>query len=528
MRRNLYFTALTVLASVAPGTAAISDPVRLDSGPIAGTAGKDPAVRVYKGIPFAAPPVGNLRWSPPMPVKPWTEVRNADQFGNMCMQAAGGGRGGQDKGKGKGKNAETKAPDAGPRISEDCLYLNVWTAAQSAGERRPVMVWIHPGGYTSGSGSSPGYDGEALAKKGVVLVTINYRLGIFGFFSHPELTQLSDRRGAGNFAFMDQTAALKWVQNNIIQFGGDPRRVTVFGNSAGSASISNLVASPQTKGLFARAAAQSGAWMGLSAAPMRTLSDAEQAGVKTAESMGAHSLAELRAKPAEEVLKAGRGGGPVIDGWFLPQDPATIFAQNKQNDVPTLLGSNKDEGTFFLQDTTAAAYVERIQKRFGDSAKAFLQLYPAGSDAEASASQLAAFRDELGFVMRNWANVQTKTGKSKVFLYYFTHEPPSAGAGARGSGATHGSEAQFVFGNLLGNRAWTDVDREVSATLSDYWINFATTGDPNGKDLPKWAAFDAKKNDRPMALGDKAEPGPPPNAAQIAFFQAWYDKQHAK
>ncbi len=463
-----------------------------------------------------------------MPVKPWTEVRSADQFGNMCMQAAGGGRGGQDKGKSKAKNAETKAPDAGPRMSEDCLYLNVWTAAQSAGERRPVMVWIHPGGYNSGSGSSPGYDGEALAKKGVVLVTLNYRLGIFGFFSHPELTQLSDRRGAGNFAFMDQTAALKWVQNNIIQFGGDPRRVTVFGNSAGSASISNLVASPQTKGLFQRAAAQSGAWMGLSVAPMRTLSEAEQAGVKTAESMGAHSLAELRAKPADEVLKAGRGAGPVIDGWFLPQDPATIFAQNKQNDVPTLLGSNKDEGTFFLQDTTAAAYVERIQKRFGDSAKAFLQLYPAGSDAEASASQLAAFRDELGFVMRNWANAQTQSGKSKVYLYYFTHEPPSAGAGARGSGATHGSEAQFVFGNLLGNRAWTDVDREVSATLSEYWVNFATSGDPNSKDLPKWAAYDAKKNDHPMVLGDKAEPGPAPNAAQVAFFQAWYNKQHAK
>jgi para-nitrobenzyl esterase len=446
------------------------------------------------------------------------------------MQA---GRGdGQAKGKGKAgaPKAGDTAPSAesNPGMSEDCLFLNVWTAAPSAGERRPVMVWIHPGGYTSGSGSSPGYDGEALAKKGVVLVTINYRLGIFGFFSHPELTQLSDRRGAGNFAFMDQTAALQWVQKNIIQFGGDPRRVTVFGNSAGSSSISNLVASPQTKGLFQRAAAQSGAWLGLSVSPMRTLSEAEQAGVKTAESVGAHSIADLRAKPAGEVLKAGRGGGPVIDGWFLPQDPATIFAQGKQNDVPMLLGSNKDEGTFFLQDTTAAAYTERIQKRFGESAPAFLKLYAAGSDAEASASQLAAFRDELGWVMRNWANAQTKTGKSKVYLYYFTHEPPDPGPGARGSGATHGSEAQFVFGNLLGSRAWTDTDREVSGTLSQYWVNFAFNGDPNGKDLPNWPAYDVKKSDHAMTLGDKAQVGPPPDAAQGVFYQSWYEKQHAK
>jgi para-nitrobenzyl esterase len=516
MRKTLSLLALASLAAFG----AINDPVRLDSGPVSGAAGKDPAVRVYKGIPFAAPPVGNLRWSPPRPVAHWDGVRSATEFGNMCMQAAGGGRG-----KGKAENA-------GPRVSEDCLYLNVWTAAASPSERRPVMVWIHPGGYNSGSGSGPGYDGEALAKKGVVLVTINYRLGIFGFFSHPELTQESDRRGAGNFAFMDQTAALEWVQRNIAQFGGDPKRVTVFGNSAGASSISNLVASPRTKGLFQRAASQSGAWLGLSVGPMRTLAQAEEAGVKTAESIlgkeGAHSIAELRAKPADEVLRAGRGGGPVIDGWFLPQDPATIFAQGKQNDVPMLLGSNKDEGTFFLQTTTAAAFTERERKRFGDSADGFFKVYPNGTDAEADSSQFAAFRDELGFVMRNWANAQTKTGKSRVYLYYFTHEPPSAGAGARGSGATHGSEAQYVFGNLLGNRPWTDVDREVSATMSSYWVNFATTGDPNGKGLPKWPSYDAKKSDRPMVLGDKAEVGPEPNAGQIAFFQAWYEKLHTR
>lgn len=516
--RETLFPAFLLVAAPVFLLGAISDPVRLDTGQISGGTGKDPVVRVYKGIPFAAPPAGDLRWRPPQPVAHWDGVRSATEFGNICMQAAGGGRG-----NGKGKAGETA-----PRMSEDCLYLNVWTAAASPSERRPVMVWIHPGGYTSGSGSGPSYDGEALAKRGVVLVTINYRLGIFGFFSHPELTQESDRRGAGNFAFMDQTAALQWVQRNIARFGGDPKRVTVFGNSAGSSSISNLVASPQAKGLFQRAAAQSGAWLGLSVNPMRTLARAEAAGVKTAESVGAHSIAELRAKPADAMLRAGRGGGPVIDGWFLPQDPATIFAQGKQNDVPMLLGSNKDEGTFFLQATTAPAFRERERKRFGNFADAFFKVYPDGTDAEADASQLAAFRDELGWVMRNWANAQTKTGKSKVYLYYFTHEPPSAGPGARGSGATHGSEAQYVFGNLLGQRAWTDVDRAVSATLSSYWVNFATTGDPNGKGLPKWPNYDAKKNDRQFVLGDKAEIGPEPNPAMVAFFQSWYDNLPAR
>jgi para-nitrobenzyl esterase len=417
-------------------------------------------------------------------------------------------------------------------MSEDCLYLNVWTAAASANDKRPVMVWLHPGGYTSGSGAAPGTDGEALAKKGVVLVTINYRLGIFGFFSHPDLTRESDRRGAANQAFLDQTAALQWVQRNIAAFGGDPKRVTVFGDSAGASSIGNLVASPLTKGTYQRAIAESGAWSGLSIGPARKLADAEQAGVRTAESMGAKSLAELRAKPAAEVLAGGRGGGPVADGWFLPDDPANIFAQGRQNDVPILVGSNKDEGTFFSQPTTAAAWIQRARQRYGDMADPFLKLYPAGSDAEANASELAAFRDELGWVQRNWARLQSKTGKSKAYLYYFTHEPPPApgaapgpgGFPARGAGATHGAEAAYVFENLLGNRPWADLDRKLSDAVSSYWVNFAANGDPNGKNLPKWSPFDDKKNTR-MVLGDVAETGPGLTPAQVEFYQAWYDKQ---
>lgn len=512
MRSALLLAAMFAAAHILP--AAIDAPVRLDSGLVSGVAGTDSAVRVFRGIPYAAPPVGNLRWREPQPAPDWDGVRKADQFSAICEQPAF---------RGAGPSAKP------PNMSEDCLFLNVWTAAVSAGDRRPVMVWIHPGGYQTGSGSTPGYDGEGLAKKGVVLVTINYRLGVFGFFSHPALSKESEHHASGNYALMDQVAALRWVRKNIAGFGGDPQRVTVFGDSAGSSSIANLMGSPRAKGLFQRAVGESGAWMGLSLTPTRTLAEAEQAGVKIAESLHAETLEELRAKPAEDLLKAGRAGGPVIDGWFLPEDVATIFSEHKQNDVPLLVGSNKDEGTFFLRPTTAEKFIERTRARYGDQADAFLKLYPGGSDEEANASQLAAFRDELGFVMRVWARAQTKTGRSKAFLFYFAHDPPPpAGATSRGgfgSGATHGSEAQYIFQNLLPPRAWTDLDHQVSDMLSSYWVNFATNGDPNGKGLAKWPAFDDRKSDRPMVLGDQAEVGPAPNRAQLAFYESVYEKE---
>lgn len=510
MRAVWVLASMFAMVQILP--APIWVPVQLDAGMISGVAGSSPGMRVYRGIPYAAPPTGKLRWRAPQPVAHWDGVRAADQFGAMCMQPA-------FRGAPAGANP--------PNIGEDCLFLNVWTAAKGS-DKRPVMVWIHPGGYTTGSGSTPGFDGEALAKKGVVLVTINYRLGAFGFFSHPELTKESDRRGSGNYALMDQAAALQWVQANIAGFGGDPHRVTVFGDSAGSSSIANLMGSPQAKGLFQRAIGESGAWMGLSIGKTRTLAEAEQDGLKIAGALHAQTLEELRAVPAAELLKAGRAGGPVIDRWFIPEDVGAAFAEGKQNDVPLLDGSNQDEGTFFLQPTTAEKFIERAHGRFGDQADVFLKLYPAGSDEEANVSQLAAFRDELAFVMRTWARAQTKTGHSKAYLYYFTHQPPApmgaSASGARGTGATHGAEAQYVFQNLLGPRSWTDLDHQVSDMLSSYWVNFAANGDPNGKGLAKWPAYDDRKSAGRMILGDQAEVGLAPNPAQLAFFEAVYER----
>ncbi len=498
-------TAVMFLAPCGILPAAINEPVRLESGLVSGKAGEEPDMRIFKGIPFAAPPAGNLRWRAPQPPPHWDGVRKADEFSAVCMQ-------------------NSNNPAAKP--SEDCLYLNVWTAAQSASEKRPVMVWIYGGGYNTGSASIPNYDGEHLAAKGAVVVTFNYRLGAFGFLGHPELTKEADRRGAANFGMLDAIAVLQWVQKNIAAFGGDPKRVTIFGESAGAGMVAHLMASPQAKGLFERAIGESSAWGISPDTRAKTLADAEQAGVKLAEALGVKSLAELRAQPAEAILKAGRGTGPVVDGWLLPEDPGKVFAEGKQNAVPVLLGSNQDEGTFFLQPTTADKFVAQSKTRYGALADEFLKLYPAGSDEQANASALMDFRDQMAWVMRNWARLDEKTGKAKAYVYYFTHQPPEpeGGRGGRRRGATHVAEVPYVFNNQ-GNRPWTDVDRHVADLMSSYWVNFAANGDPNGKGLPKWPVFDERKNGTVMVFGDGAEPGSVLSPSQIAFFQKVYDQK---
>ncbi len=338
--------AALVLISGSAIPAAIPDPVKISSGLISGVTLKS-GVRAFKGIPFAAPPVGPLRWREPQPPEPWSGIREAAGFGNVCMQ--------QRAPKRVPVNVAVDLADS-PKMSEDCLYLNVWTSAGRAGARLPVMIWIYGGAYREGAGSSPHNDGEALARKGVVLVTFNYRLGPFGFFSHPELTKESGRNASGNQALMDTIAVLKWAQSNIPAFGGDPKNVTVFGESAGAAMIGGLVGSPVAKGLFHRAIAESGQWMGLGLAPMIPLARAEQGapagrgpqtGVPAAEPRPLPPLSDLRSRSSDEVIETLRGSGMMIDGWVVPEDESITFAQGRQNPVDLIVGSNKDEHLAF-------------------------------------------------------------------------------------------------------------------------------------------------------------------------------------
>jgi len=477
-----------ILAAVLPLAAAITDPVRVEQGQLSGVPGSDPDVRVYKGIPFAAPPVGDLRWRAPKPSADWPGVRKADQFSATCMQTP---------------YPEGSLYRSEPQpVSEDCLYLNIWTAAKSASDKRPVMVWIHGGAFTRGSGSTPIYNGEKLAKKGVVLVTVNYRLGIFGFFAHPELTQESEHHSSGDYGILDEIAALQWVQKNIAAFGGDPKRVTIFGESAGSWAVNVLVASPLTKGLFQRAIGESGANFN----KMTKLADLEKSGER------AGSIKELRAKSAEDVMKTQGAFSVNVDGWLLPTDVMSIFEKGQQNDVPILIGSNADEGTAFMPPKITVAGLQATAKqRFGASVDQFSQIYPATSDEEAWTASAHLMRDQtFGLQMRTWARMQTKTGKSPAFLYYFSHVPP----GAKHYGAYHASEIAYVFGT---GRNWEEADRTLSDVISWYWVNFAATGNPNSKTLPDWQKYDENK-DLALGLGDEIQAIPLPNKAGLDFL----------
>jgi para-nitrobenzyl esterase len=451
--------------------AEIKDAVKTSTGPIAGVT-LPSGVRVFKGIPFAAPPIGPLRWQEPQAPERWSQIRKADTFGNVCVQ--------QSSPKRVPVNVAVDLPDS-PKMSEDCLYLNVWTSANRANDRVPVMVWIFGGAYREGAGSSPHNDGEALASKGVVLVTFNYRVGPFGFFSHPELTKESGHKASGNQALMDSIAVLRWVQTNIAVFGGDPRNVTIFGESAGAAMIGGLVGSPVAKGLFRRAIAESGHWMGLGMASMVPLAQAERfaAGgtgpAEPTEPKPLPSLSELLSRSSDDVLKTIRGAGMIIDGWIVPEDESITFADGRQNPVELIVGSNKDE-----------------QTAFGGN---------------------IAFRNTLVWASRLFAERQTALGK-RAYWYFFTHEPPLE-PGIRDLKATHATEIPYVFNNLAAPRVIPDLssprlataserDRELAEQISSYWVNFAKTGDPNGKNLPIWPRFQ-DRNSAPYILGETAE-----------------------
>jgi para-nitrobenzyl esterase len=490
--------------------AALDDPIRIESGLIAGEMGADASIRAYKGIPFAAPPVDSLRWRLPQPPASWDGVRSADSFSAACMQNVAGER-----------LPWTQTFMHQGEVSEDCLYLNVWTAAASADENQPVMVYIYGGGFNEGSSAVAVYDGEELAKKGVVLVSFNYRVGPLGFMAHPALTDESAHDASGNYGLLDQVAALEWVQHNIAAFGGDPSRVTIFGQSAGAMSVALLLQSPLAEGLFDRAIIQSGPGV-LSSQARGTgtpLTAAEEAGERYGETLGASTLADLRALPAERFTEpVNERFGPIVDGWFMPKE------KPYRSDVPVINGFTADESGLFggfsfgaPPEAGVEAYETKARDVFGDKTDAFLNLYPPTSDSVIPERYKTGGRDRGRVSVSLWAAQQAERGRA-VYNYYFDRAIPWPEHPE--FGAFHTSEVPYVFNNLdVLDRPWKPVDRTIAHQVSSYWVNFASTGNPNGADLPSWPAF-SERPDRTMALGADMEPISLASPDEVAFWRS--------
>ena len=489
---RLFGSGLIVLTTTLLASSAAAQ-VKTSGGLVQGTTTANGQIRVFKGIPFGAPPVGELRWQAPRPAAPWQGVKEATEFGPRCLQG------------------QIFGDIVFKELSEDCLTLNIWTPAKAASDRLPVMVWIHGGGFQAGAGAEPRHDGEAFARKGVLLVSVNYRLGIFGFFAHPELTRESGRNASGNYGMLDQVAALRWVKDNIAAFGGDPGNVTIFGESAGSFAVSALMASPLAQGLFHKAIGESGAYFGgsLSPLPLRPLAESEQQGDKFAAALGAASLAGLRAKSGDEILKAALKTqpwfSPTLDGYFLTEDVPVTFAAGKQAKVPLLAGWNADESragvVLAKQKPTAQSFTDSTRKRFGTHADAILKAYPSSTDADALESAAALASDLfIGYGTWRWIEMHQKTGGAPVYRYSFDRKIPVPAdhtvngmpATARDVGARHAGEIEYVFGALeqsLPKVPWEPADRQLSDAITTYWSNFAKRGDPNGAGLPKWPRY---------------------------------------
>jgi para-nitrobenzyl esterase len=483
MRRAALLVSLLLL-SPSIGLAA---PVKTVNGPVEGTT--DDRLRVYRGIPYAAPPIGDLRWRAPQPVRGWTDVKPGDKFGAQCMQ----------------RRVFSDMVFRASGMSEDCLYLNVWTPAKKAGERLPVLVYFYGGGFIAGDGSEPRYDGAAMARKGIVALTVNYRLGVFGFFAHPELTKESKHNASGNQGLLDQVAALQWVQANIAAFGGDPKKVTIAGESAGSISVSALMASPLSKDLIARAIGESGAMIEPTIPPV-PLADAEKTGAAFAAAIEAPSLAALCAIPAEKILEATARPGlprfaPAVDGYFLPKSPAEIFAAGEQAHVPLLAGWNSEENSYRSvlgqAEPTPENYAAAVRKLYPERAEQVLKLYPGTTNDEVMQSATALAGDRfIAFSTWKWLDLHGRTGKSPTYRYYYSRPRP----GARGAG--HSAEIEYAMGNLASNKvfAWTRDDEKVSATIQGYFANFVKKGNPNGRGLPKWPEANSGKTVRVMHI----------------------------
>jgi para-nitrobenzyl esterase len=503
--------AALVLAAVG----ARAEPVKVQGGLVEGAT--EAGVRVFKGIPFAAPPVGELRWKAPQPARAWTGVKAATAFAPICQQF-------------QSPNSPIGVPVM--PASEDCLYLNIWTPAKSAGEKLPVMVWIYGGGFTAGGTQIPLYSGETLAKRGVIVVQVAYRVGPFGFLAHPELAKESGGHGSGTYGLMDQIAGLQWVRDNIAAFGGDPKRVTIFGESAGGISVSMLALSPKAKGLFQGAISESGGSFG-GARPgneggltIPTEKAAETQGVAFLAKVGAKSVAEGRKVPADALVKAAgpalAGFWPAMDGNVLPGDAYTAYLAGRFNDTPILVGTNADEGALFVAQASPGAFQAQVKAAYGAKADAVLAAYPPGkSDAEALRSARDLMRDSsFGWHTWTWARLQSRKGQGKAFVYYFTHVPPHADVPLfKGAGATHADEMAYVFGHLPANAG--PADKALSDVIQGYWTNFAKAGDPNGAGLPVWPRFTESKPQY-MQLDDKPAPIPAANLAKLQALDGYY------
>jgi len=457
--------------------------VSVDGGKISGIV--NDGVRSFKGIPYAAPPTGELRWRPPQAVVAWDGVRVCDQFGPICPQ--------RDYPVG---SIYRSAPQ--PQ-NEDCLFLNIWTPETDAVEELPVMFWIHGGGWTRGSGSHPVYNGASLSKRGVVLVTFNYRLGAFGFLAHPELSAESNPQVSGNQGILDAIAALQWVQRNIAKFGGDPNNVTIFGESAGSWSVNVLLATPSAKGLFHGAIGQSGARFG-DAPHLNEASGANKSahdrGIEFVKTCGTDSLAELRKLPADKILGTQFKTQLTIDGHLFPDSIASIYAAGRQNRVPVIVGSNADEMTSLsnpsMNPKTVNGVTSAITKLLGaENLKQFMNVYGITDDATAARGFLHVGGDRAFAIgMRQWARYSDQAGTDS-YLYFFTHVPP--GVGSSYLRAHHAAEIAYAFDNAISSqrRPYNQTDQKLADQMAGYWVNFARTGNPNGAGLPEWPEYDS-------------------------------------
>ena len=547
MKRAAAAVGLAVeLAWAGTSLAAIAEPVRIETGWVSGGATNDPSVTVFRGLPYAAPPVGDLRWRPPAAPARWEGVRNADQRGNICPQPAGGGAGN------------------GLTMSEDCLNVDVWTAAASSSERRPVMVWFHGGNAGMGAGTGPQQDGEPLASKGVVLVNVNFRAGPLGHLASPELSRESGHSASGNYGTMDCIAALRWVKTNIAAFGGDPDNVTIFGQSFGAGTEHFITLSPLSAGLFNKVIYQSHAHyahdpelMSIGSA-YRTKKQAEADGVIYENVLGTHDLKALRAMPWQKLMDAysatalaenaeARKNGATgiswlysLDGYVVPRNYSQSYALGVHTDAPVMAGNNHDEGgaspdtawdlvaqgtklrAAFPAFTSLKEYLDWAHAKFGSMTARFLELYPAASDREAFFSSSAAARDSNKNSTWMWASDWKKRNTQAAYLYFWTHG--ASGPNHDLQGASHGSELAFIFGHPA--QGWTQDDLRIADMMQRYWTNFARTGNPNGPGLPEWKPFDGSTAQL-MELGEHFQAIPLADKVKLAFWKSFFASQPA-